>query len=260
MSARIATRQPFEGQIRFRRADGEYRWLRSSGVPRCRADGSLIGYVGCSVDITDIKRSEETLREADRRKDEFLATLAHELRNPLAPMRNGAPGARGTGGPRARHGARASIMERQLDQMVRLVDDLLDVVAHQPRQARAAHASGSTCADVLRTALRDRRAGARRLPAAPGDRAAGGAAPLDGDPTRLAQVFVNLLDNATKYTTGERDIRLDARRARRAPTCAAACATTASASRPRCCRASSTCSLQGDVAHGPAPRAASASG
>ena len=85
---RVAERRPFEALFRFRRADGEYRWLRSTGVPRLRADGTLIGYVGCSLDITEIKRSEDALREADRRKDEFLATLAHELRNPLAPIRN----------------------------------------------------------------------------------------------------------------------------------------------------------------------------
>ena len=81
-------RQPFEMQLRFRRADGEYRWLRATGVPRFAPDGKMLGFVGCSADITDIRRAEEALREADRRKDEFLATLAHELRNPLAPIRN----------------------------------------------------------------------------------------------------------------------------------------------------------------------------
>ena len=78
-------------------------------------------------DITERKRAEEALKEADRRKDEFLATLAHELRNPLAPIRNGLQVLR-----LAQHNARpsnrpAAMMERQLAQMVRLVDDLLDV-------------------------------------------------------------------------------------------------------------------------------------
>ena len=74
----------------MRRADGKYRWLSSTAAPRFRADGVFLGYVGCSVDITDIKESEEALREADRRKDDFLAMLGHELRNPLAGIVTGA--------------------------------------------------------------------------------------------------------------------------------------------------------------------------
>jgi PAS domain S-box-containing protein len=81
-------RTPFEAQVRLRREDGEYRWMKSAGLPRFATDGRFLGYVGCSLDITDVKQSEEALSEADRRKNEFLAMLAHELRNPLAPIRN----------------------------------------------------------------------------------------------------------------------------------------------------------------------------
>ena len=85
----VERREPFDAQFRFRSASGEYRWMKSSGLPRLTADGSLVGFVGCSLDITDVKEAIEVLQESDRRKDEFLATLAHELRNPLAPLRNG---------------------------------------------------------------------------------------------------------------------------------------------------------------------------
>jgi two-component system CheB/CheR fusion protein len=82
------TRAIFEGELRFRRADGVYRWMKTVGVPRFSSAGDLLGYVGCTYDITEVKEAAEALREADRRKDTFLATLAHELRNPLAPIRN----------------------------------------------------------------------------------------------------------------------------------------------------------------------------
>ena len=81
---------------------------------------------GSNREVTDRKRAEEALREADRRKDEFLATLAHELRNPLAPIRNALQILRLSADPEDQEQAR-SVMERQLDQIVRLVDDLLDV-------------------------------------------------------------------------------------------------------------------------------------
>ena len=98
------------------------------------ADGTVTGLATVSRDITERRQLEDSLRqlaadlsEADRRKDEFLATLAHELRNPLAPIRNGLQLLR-MAGPHGKAVEQArSMMERQLAQMVRLVDDLLDV-------------------------------------------------------------------------------------------------------------------------------------
>src|SRR5262249_42875499 len=84
---KIARREPFEYQFRFRRHDGAYRWMKTVGVPR-GSDGDFLGYIGFKVDITDLKEAENTLREADESKNNFLATLAHELRTPLAAMRN----------------------------------------------------------------------------------------------------------------------------------------------------------------------------
>jgi signal transduction histidine kinase/ActR/RegA family two-component response regulator len=148
---------------------------------------------------SELARSEAALRVADRRKDEFLATLAHELRNPLAPIRNGlyllkmAP----PGDPAA--AAARQMMERQLNQMVRLIDDLLDV-ARIATDKIALKREWVDAATVARSALEavEPAARARRheltvsLPAQP--------LHLSADPTRLAQVFLNLLSNAIKFT------------------------------------------------------------
>src|SRR5712691_1122799 len=88
-------RSDFDREFRLRRRDGEYRWMFINGVPRFIQEDDFVGYIGSCLDITDRKRAEEaqrralnSLAEADRRKDEFLAILSHELRNPLAPIRN----------------------------------------------------------------------------------------------------------------------------------------------------------------------------
>jgi PAS domain S-box-containing protein len=204
----FAARRHFEAQFRFRRADGEYRWLRSTGVPRLRADGSLLGYVGCSVDITDIKRSEEALRDADRRKDEFLATLAHELRNPLAPIRSSLQVLREV----AAAGDVCAMLERQVDQMVRLVEDLLEV-SRITRGRVELRRERVDLASVLRAALETSRpaidAGGHAFALSLPDEALA----VEADPVRLAQVFVNLLDNAAKYTPDGGHVALGAERA-----------------------------------------------
>jgi signal transduction histidine kinase len=149
--------------------------------------------------IDALRAAEEALRVADRRKDEFLATLAHELRNPLAPLRsalqvihNGPPG-----DPRV--GAVLSIMDRQMDVMVRLIDDLLDVARISSgkvvlqREHVDLRASVDAALEIVRPAIESaRHALALDVPAQP--------VWCLGDPTRLAQVIGNLLSNAVKYT------------------------------------------------------------
>ena len=94
-------------------------------MPRTR--DSAIGHVGCMIDIHSQREAEEALREAHRRKDEFLAMLGHELRNPLAPIRNAAEVLKRIGGTDARVAWVRDTLVRQVDHVTRLVDDLLDI-------------------------------------------------------------------------------------------------------------------------------------
>jgi len=160
--------------------------------------------------LAEVGRRAEALREADQRKDEFLATLAHELRNPLAPLRNALEILRIAGDDPAKAQLAREMMQRQLGQMVRLVDDLLDV----SRITTGKLAVRKTIIDLqepLRDALETVRPliDARRhvleldLPRQP--------IPVEGDRTRLAQVFANLLNNAAKYTQPGGHIKLVAR-------------------------------------------------
>ena len=150
-------------------------------------------------EMAERSQAEEALRLADRRKDEFLATLAHELRNPLAPIRNALYLMQtAKDDPQAMAGARA-IVERQLHQMVRLVDDLLDVsrittgklgLRRERVEARAVAASALEAVEPLVKA----RGHALDVLLPPAG------AYINADPTRLAQVFLNLLNNAVKFT------------------------------------------------------------
>jgi PAS domain S-box-containing protein len=167
-------------------------------------------YARHAADLIERMRAEEALRDADRRKDEFLATLAHELRNPLAPIRNALAILRRAGDDGDVAGQARDVMERQLRQMVRLIDDLLDV-SRITRGKLELRRERVALADVMRTAVeavRPRVDEASQeltieLPREPVE--------LDADPTRLAQVFTNLLDNASKYTARGGRIALAAR-------------------------------------------------
>jgi PAS domain S-box-containing protein len=179
--------------------------------------GRVVGASKIARDITERRRLEDNLRrlaadlsEADRRKDEFLATLAHELRNPLAPIRNALQILRLSPDPTAQEQARA-LMQRQLEQMVRLVDDLLDVsristgkiqLRREPvRLQEVVH----NAVEISRPAI-DHMSHQLTvtLPEQP--------LVVDGDPTRLAQVFSNLLNNSAKYTARGGHIELRAER------------------------------------------------
>jgi PAS domain S-box-containing protein len=149
--------------------------------------------------ITEQKRAEDALREADRRKDEFLATLAHELRNPLAPLRNGLQVMKlARNDSDAVEEARA-MMERQLGQMIRLIDDLLDVSRisrgkielrkERVELAKVVQRAVETSRPLIEALDHDL---AINVPSEP--------IYVDADLTRLAQVFSNLLNNAAKYT------------------------------------------------------------
>jgi PAS domain S-box-containing protein len=181
-----------------------------------------------SYDATDVTAAEDlarravvaienarllaTLQEANRRKDEFLAMLAHELRNPLAPIRSAVQILRARGNEAADRAWSTSVIDRQVRQMTRLVDDLLDV-SRITRGKVELRREPVVLADVVQSALEASRPllEARghhlvvRMPEAP--------IRLLADPTRLAQVFLNLLNNAAKFTNpgGRIELTVDRR-------------------------------------------------
>jgi PAS domain S-box-containing protein len=168
------------------------------------------GVVSYYFDSTRLRKAEHALREADRRKDEFLATLAHELRNPLAPIRNGLQILRMTGGDAAAPQIH-QMLERQVNHLVRLVDDLMEV-ARVTRGRIELRKEAVDLSAMLRSAVETSRPlieAARHellvdLPAEP--------VTLVADPVRVAQIVANLLNNAAKYTDEGGSITLSARR------------------------------------------------
>ncbi|HYH47743.1 MAG TPA: PAS domain-containing sensor histidine kinase, partial [Thermoanaerobaculia bacterium] len=157
-------------------------------------------------DVTERKRAEQALREADQRKDDFLAMLAHELRNPLAPISNALHLLR-LGDDEAERGRVLAMCERQVRHLVRLVDDLLEV-SRITRGKIDLRKERIELADVVHSAVETSRplieAAAHRLDL---DLAAEAVA-LEADPVRLAQVIANLLNNAARYTDAGGHIRL----------------------------------------------------
>ena len=175
------------------------RHLLLSAAPLYNVDSEALGCVITMVDITGLKAAEVALKEADRRKDEFLAVLSHELRNPLAPVRNavGILKLRSPDEPELRWAR--EIIERQVHQMTRLIDDLLDVsrITQDRLELRREQVA---LAQILREAVEMSRPlivqeGHELEVSVPKDPVL-----LHADGTRLAQVFANLLNNATKYT------------------------------------------------------------
>jgi signal transduction histidine kinase/integral membrane sensor domain MASE1/ActR/RegA family two-component response regulator len=174
--------------------------------PRRNAAGEIVGVAGVSVDITERKRqeqllrdSQQQLRDADRRKDEFLAMLAHELRNPLAPIRTGLEFLRVSGNDAAAVERVRPMMERQVNHMVRLIDDLLDVSRitsgkiHLQKERAYLAEMIHAAVDANRIAIES--GGAHLVIDLPAD-----PVPLLVDPTRFVQVVSNLLHNAAKFT------------------------------------------------------------
>lgn len=190
-------------EIRFRHfKTGEALWMLYNVFVLRDEGGAPIGLATVSRDITARKRAEEALKAADRRKDEFLATLAHELRNPLAPIRNAVHILRHDVGETTkgkRDLALLSMMDRQVEHLIRLVDDLLEV-SRITRGKIELKKRRVDLGEVLRHAVETAQpmidAGGHELkvelPSEPME--------LDADPVRLAQVFTNLLNNAAKYT------------------------------------------------------------
>ncbi len=189
----------YQCEHRVRLADGAWRWHLSRAEPVRDETGRVIKWYGTTTDIHDLKHAEELLRDADRRKNEFLATLAHELRNPLAPIRNAVHVIDLKAGRDPALASACGMVERQVAHMVRLIDDLLDVsriTRGKVELQRRRLDLREVLEEVLETARPALEADGHRLTVTlPPE-----SVPLDADPVRLAQAFLNLLDNARKYT------------------------------------------------------------
>jgi PAS domain S-box-containing protein len=213
----VATRQPIRGEVPFNGTGGR-RIYDYIFVPVLGPSGDVVAVAGTTRDVTErqqieqaVREQAETLSAADRAKDEFLATLAHELRNPLAPLRNGLHVLRMAGGHVDATASIHAMMERQVHHLIRLVDDLLEL-SRISRGTFALRKERVQVATIVRNAVETsepliQAAGHRLSVSLPSE-------PLwlDGDPVRLAQVLANLLNNAAKYTEPGGDIAIRAER------------------------------------------------
>jgi PAS domain S-box-containing protein len=192
------------------RPDGSRRWFTPYPTPLRDANGRVVGGINMLVDITDSKRAEQALREADRRKDEFLAMLAHELRNPLAPIRNVSELLARKLPPDSKLQEPVAMIRRQTLQLTRLVDDLLDIsritagrIELKPTFLEVA----TIIAHALETVkpLLDEKK--QRVLVTSSYQ------PLQvhGDFARLSQCLVNVLTNAAKYTDVGGEVRIQSR-------------------------------------------------
>jgi PAS domain S-box-containing protein len=190
-----------DAEVLIERPDGTRVTVVVNIRPLKNQRGEITGAINCFYDITERKQAEESLRDSDRRKNEFLAMLAHELRNPLAPILVSIEilrrAKRGEGADRIDHAL--DVLQRQVGQMVRLVDDLLDAGRISRGKIELRRERVELSSVVYHVVDAARPISERRdqeltvtLPSVP--------VYLDADPTRLGQVVGNLLNNACKFT------------------------------------------------------------
>jgi PAS domain S-box-containing protein len=204
------TMSPLVAEFRIIRPDGEIRWLATQCRVFADETGRACRLVGVNIDITARKKAEEALKEADRRKDEFLAMLGHELRNPLGIISTSVELLRWEGPADSTLTELRAMMERQVEHMSQLLDDLLDISRINRGQIRIKK-EPCNFTQTVREAAEDFRprlegTGLELIVAAP-DRPLW----LMGDRTRLVQVIGNLLRNAQKFTDigGRITVQLD---------------------------------------------------
>ncbi|GFD89870.1 hypothetical protein KUL152_20960 [Tenacibaculum sp. KUL152] len=201
---------PFNEEYRIIQKDGTVRWASFRGRVIYGSNGEPERFPGVGVDTTRERNAIEALQEADRRKDEFLATLAHELRNPLAPIRNALEILQSRDYSQNQKSEAFDRVERQVTQMIRLVDDLMDVSRITRGKIRIQRHPVNLC-EVLSTAIetiqplidsKQHELFVEKV-----------SSPLwvNGDLVRLSQVFSNILNNAAKYTPsgGNIEVRAD---------------------------------------------------
>ena len=195
----VADKTNFAVEHRIVRGDGDTVWVSAFGRYHYDDAGKPIRFAGLNLDITERKRAQEELRAADQRKDEFLAVLAHELRNPLAPLRDSLRIFEASRSADPELITARRIMQRQTKQMVRLIDDLLDV-SRISRNKLELRRETTTLADAIESAVETCRpaieAARHRLRVHMPE----SALCVHADRVRLAQIFGNLISNSAKYT------------------------------------------------------------
>ena len=201
----VRTEGTWDIEHRYRGLDGAWHDVLARGVPVRNERGEIVFWAGINLDISRLKKTEAALREgeaalreADRRKDEFLAMLSHELRNPLAPIRNSlfildhaAPG--GEQAERAK-----AVLDRQVGQLTRLVDDLLDVTRISSGKIKILR-ERFELAEMLHRTVEDHRVEFTAAGVELELRLADKPLWLSADPSRIAQAVGNLLQNAAKF-------------------------------------------------------------
>ena len=190
--------------------DGKYHSILAQGVPIRDEAGRIQRWAGINLDISRLKNTERALLEADRRKDEFLATLAHELRNPLAPIRNAVRILDSDAADERQRKWGREVIARQVQRMSLLLDDLLDVsrITRGQLELKKDYVDLKSVIGIAVETARPLLDSKQHqltvnLPA--------GTVKLEADPLRLSQVIGNLLTNAAKYTDPEGKITLHAR-------------------------------------------------
>lgn len=198
----------YQEVVRFNRPDsGKRIWVDSRGKVQYDRDGHPVRMRGVTVDVTERYEAELELRESNRKKDDFLAMLAHELRNPLAPISTAAEMLKLTAANDARTRKASEVISRQVKHMTTLVDDLLDVsrvtrgLVQLDTENVDVKSAVASAVEQSRPLLEARHHNLTiRTDAAP--------ATVSGDRTRLVQVIANLLNNAAKYTPQGGEIAL----------------------------------------------------
>ena len=195
----LASGALFEIEHRLRHHSGEYRWVLNRALPVRDEAGRIIRWMGTVTDMHDQKLVAEELKAANARKDEFLAMLAHELRNPLAPISTAAQMLKLSGADPRRIAHASDVIGRQVRHMVELVDDLLDV-SRVTRGLVELEREPVDLKSVIQNAIEQARPLIEKKGHTLSTRLGAANVTVTGDRKRLVQVIANLINNAAKYT------------------------------------------------------------
>ncbi|MBX2982029.1 MAG: PAS domain S-box protein [Flavobacteriales bacterium] len=208
ISHHVGQDEAWESTFLLKRYDGEYRWMLARASPGRGEQGKVEQWFGTCTDITDMMRAEEALQKADRRKDEFLATLAHELRNPMAPLRSGLELLKSMDGDEEFRQTR-KVMQRQVDHLVQLVDDLLDLGRISTGRLKLRRKPMEPM-EAMQEAIETEMPFITKKRQTIEFRSSPRTVHIHGDKVRITQIFSNLLHNASKFTPEEGKIEVRA--------------------------------------------------